>query len=309
MKSDFDVIGHGLDPAEALRQLKAQPEPPALHHHKTSARTYQPDDELRTAINLAVAVRAPLLLTGEPGTGKTDAAWWIGAQLGVETRTFHVKSTSTAEALKYEFDAVGYLRAANEPVRADVKRPERRDFYIKGPLWLAYADPEPSVLLIDEIDKAQRDFPNDLLNELDQHCFPDPIDKTEIRPRARAPIVVITSNAERRLPDAFLRRCIFHHIELDEGLVRRAVEARAKLLVSLPDPQREEAVRVFWRIRRLDLQKPPALGELLTWLAILDGRGALPEDLSTWPPTRAQCARWGLGALVKHAEDYEKLCG
>ncbi|MCP4658983.1 MAG: AAA domain-containing protein, partial [bacterium] len=138
-----------------------------LTEHGAAASYYQIDDGLETAINMALAVGAPLLVTGEPGTGKTQLAYFIGHYFDIRVRPFHVKSISTARDILYDFDAVGYLQAAYA-AREGGDLLSRSEFLRPGPLWEAYEDPEPSILLIDEIDKAPRDFPNDLLHELDQ---------------------------------------------------------------------------------------------------------------------------------------------
>ncbi|MCP4663041.1 MAG: MoxR family ATPase, partial [bacterium] len=176
-------------------------------------------------------------------------------------------------------------------------------------LWEAYEDPEPSVLLIDEIDKAPRDFPNDLLHELDQGWFPHPFERDGAGERRRIPhetrkppIVVITSNVERRLPGPFLRRCVFHQIELSEALVRQAVAARAGAFPHLPPELRQLAVERFWELRERQLQKPPSTAELLVWMAILNAlrvsRAELDRPLSELP---------ALGSLVKDHDDLERL--
>ncbi len=213
------------DPAEAKRRLRDRRVASHLTEHRAAARHYKIDDALETAINMALAVGAPLLVTGEPGTGKTQLAFFLGDYFGIEVRPYYVKSLSTARDLEYGFDAVGYLQAAYA-AREGAPERKRVEFLTEGPLWKAYEDPEPSVLLIDEIDKAPRDFPNDLLHELDQGWFPHPFEPDRRIVAKTSPIVVITSNVERRLPGPFLRRCVFHHIELTEELVRHAVAAR-----------------------------------------------------------------------------------
>ena len=259
-----------------------------LTNHRESAPHYQLEPGLETAINMALAVGAPLLVTGDPGTGKTQLAWFLGSYFGIEVRPFLVKSTSTARDLQYEFDAVGYLQAAYAAERSTEHGAEKRhrgDFLEAGPLWRAYEDEAPSVLLIDEIDKAPRDFPNDLLHELDQ-----------------PPIVVITSNVERRLPGPFLRRCVFHHIELTPKLVNDAVAARLQDFPKLPGDVRQRAIERFWELHGCELRKAPSTAELLVWLAVLNalevGQEALDASLSELP---------ALGTLVKDKDDLERL--
>jgi MoxR-like ATPase len=206
------------DHKAARERLEARRLPKAQHNLAESARYFQLDRHLETAINMALAVGAPLLLTGKPGTGKTQVAWYLGWYFNIPVFAYQVRSTSTADDMKYDFDAVAYLRNAQHPNEPAL---QRQEFLHKRALWLSYECDTASVLLIDEIDKAPRDFPNDLLLELDQHRFQHPFLNEVITPRSGTPpIVVITSNVERRLPDAFLRRCIFHHIELTEQLVR-----------------------------------------------------------------------------------------
>jgi len=298
------------DRTAARRALEARAVADRLTDHRASAADYQLSPGLETAINMALAVGAPLLVTGEPGTGKTQLAWFLGDYFGIEVRPFLVKSGSTARDLQYDFDAVGYLREAYA-ARGDAGasgRP-RSDFLEPGPLWQAYEDPGPSVLLIDEIDKAPRDFPNDLLHELDQGWFPHPFDKDDrgepVRipeRKGKPPIVVITSNVERRLPGPFLRRCVFFHIELDRELVRAAIEARRQELSKLSPQTRDRAIERFWELRDAGLQKSPSTAELLVWLAVLQAQGAgadaLDEPLAELP---------ALPCLVKDKEDLDRL--
>ena len=227
------------------------------------------------AVNVALAVGAPLLLTGEPGTGKTQVAYYLAHHFGIPDRLFplFVRSTTTAEDLLYRFDAVAYLHAASDPRRREEDLPKRR-FVARGPLWRAYGADGAAVVLIDEIDKAPRDFPNDLLNVLDQHAFRVPeTDARVSRGDAPPPVVVITSNSERRLPEPFLRRCVFHHIEFTEELVRRAVRARQSDFPDLPNAVRDAAVERFFELRGRELRKKPATAELLVWLTVLSARG------------------------------------
>lgn len=188
-----------------------------------------------------------------------------------------MRSTTTAEDLLYRFDAVAYLHAANDPENRG-KKLDKTNFIEPGPLWKAYEADGPSVVLIDEIDKAPRDFPNDLLNVLDQHEFAVPeLDRT-IRRRGLPPVVVITSNSERRLPEPFLRRCVFHHIELTEDLLRRVIAARSCDFPNLPDAVREAAIQRFLELRGRDVRKKPATAELLVWLMVLAARGGVTVE-------------------------------
>ncbi len=299
------------DPESAFNALAKRQIPETLQDFHKSAPFFELDSRLETAINTALAVGAPLLLTGEPGTGKTQVAWFLGWYFGIEVYAYQVKSISTATDLKYDFDAVAYLRDANAGRMLtnegiDKSAPLRHRYLDKKALWRAFDDPRLSVLLIDEIDKAPRDFPNDLLQELDKHCFEDPFSDHMITPKCgQPPIVVITSNAERRLPDAFLRRCIYHHIELDEDLIRRAVHHRAGDFPTLTEEDRTIALERFWEIRNEHphLQKKPATAELLVWLAVLSAQRINATTLRKTPLDKLP----GIEALIKDREDRKRL--
>ena len=272
---------------------------------------------------MALHTSSPLLLTGEPGTGKTQAATFVGEYFGIRVFPFIVKSTSIAQDLLYEFDAVGYLHWAqaagpeSSPLSPEDLKGKteafRRTFLHPGPLWQAYEEPDDAVVLIDEIDKAPRDFPNDLLHELDQHSFPHPFERDKrIEPKSgRGPIVIITSNEERRLPEAFLRRCIWHHIELTRDLVQAAVESLASAsgedggsFPHLGPAELEAARQRFWTIRELPgLEKPPATAELLTWLCILSARKVTTEELSGGRLRDLP----SIEALIKNQDDLKRL--
>lgn len=270
-----------------------------------SAEHFIVDHRLADAINMALCVRAPLLLTGEPGTGKTQVAYHLSWYLDLPLFRYQVRSTSTATDLRYDFDAVGYLRYAQAE---DDQLKDRNDFLSKGPLWQAY-EAAPSILLVDEIDKAPRDFPNDLLQEFAEHCFERPFeppsgeDRT-IRPRSGIPpLLLCTSNAERRLPDAFLRRCIVHHIEIHRQMLEQIVASRSEMLRGLDKARQDRALDRFLELRgKPGLSRKPATGELLTWLALLAAQEVDLEDLDrplhTLPAIRA---------LVKVEADLEEL--
>jgi len=266
-----------LDPDDrspARRDALARRElPAALYSLRVAAAQFQPDPDLVDAVNVALAVGAPLLLTGEPGTGKTQVAYYLAWYFELEEQLFplFVRSATTAEDLLYRFDAVAYLHAANDPQQRG-QALSRACFVERGPLWQAYETPGPSIVLIDEIDKAPRDFPNDLLNVLAQHEFHVPEVPKTIRRAGPPPVVVITSNSERRLPEPFLRRCIFHHIRFSDELVRRAVAARTGDFPNLPAAVREAAIERFLELRSRDIRKPPATAELIAWLAVLSAQ-------------------------------------
>jgi MoxR-like ATPase len=287
---------------EALAQRRL---PETLSSLRAAAPHFQPDPELVDAVNVALAVGAPLLLTGEPGTGKTQVAYYLAWYFAIEEHVFplFVRSTTTAEDLLYRFDAVAYLHAANAPQQGG-KPLERASFVERGPLWKTYDHQEPSVVLIDEIDKAPRDFPNDLLNVLAQHQFHVPESGLTVGRQGPPPIVLITSNSERRLPEPFLRRCIFHHIKFSPELVRRAVDARFGDFPNLPEVVREAAIERFFELRSRDIRKPPATAELLVWLTVLSARGVVSEGelrdcrLVDLP---------ALSALIKDRDDLQVL--
>lgn len=304
----FELLIPDARGPERREALENRALPPALGNLKKAAKHFQPDADLVDAINVALAVGAPLLLTGEPGTGKTQVAHYLAWYFKIPLHALYVRSTTTAEDLLYRFDAVAYLHAANDPARQG-ETVERGDFLSPGPLWRAY-DEKASVVLLDEIDKAPRDFPNDLLNVLDQHEFRVP-EKDEDgqsfwvrRGENPPPVVVITSNSERRLPEPFLRRSIFHHLELSEGLMRRAVEARSADFEALSPETREAAIGRFLELRGRELRKRPATGELLVWLTLLAARGAVtPAEITDVSLSELPA----LSALVKDRDDLAAL--
>lgn len=298
---DRHVSEENHRPAEAGQQLAARMLPAAVTEFSASAPKYQLNEALETALNMALCVGAPLLLTGEPGTGKTQVAWYLKWYFNINLYGYQVRSTSTADDMKYDFDAIGYLRAA----QSQDKTKSRGDFLDKKALWQAYDDSMESVVLIDEIDKAPRDFPNDLLQELDKHCFKHPFEDHMIKPTCtRPPIVIITSNGERRLPDAFLRRCIAHYIELDEGLIKAAVRARAGDFPRLDESTQDVAMSRFWDLRdREMLRKKPSTAELLMWLTILSAKRVDRETLRTAKLNQLPY----LSALIKDHDDMKRL--
>ena len=297
---------------EVKDHLRARP---ATTHGGSLAQTcnlYRPSKELEIAMNAAIAIGAPLLLTGEPGTGKTQAAYFAAWQLGLgEPIHFQAKTNSQATDLLYDFDTVRYFRDAHLQGLAgdrEAAHLNKADYVEPRALWLAFTAAEetgkPVVLLIDEIDKAPRDFPNDLLHEVQEMRFRIRETNEVIACDERLrPILFITSNDERRLPDAFLRRCVSHHIELTEALLREAVNAHAQRFPDLGREFLDLAVSRFLAIRSRAREKPPATGELLAWLQVLaietgnDPR-VLNVDLGRLPH---------LPVLLKTPEDRDSL--
>ncbi|HMQ29337.1 MAG TPA: MoxR family ATPase [Chloroflexaceae bacterium] len=313
----FHLVRYGHDEVADLRgQLGARPFARQDRSFQADARRFVPGEQLETAINTAIAVGEPLLITGEPGTGKTQAAYYAAYKLGVEPVIhFQVKSDSAARDLLYHFDTVRYFHDAHLAGGPAPGASLAKDAYIEPrALWHAFTRASalgvPQVVLIDEIDKAPRDFPNDLLHELDKMEFTVvETGATISAPRNLSPIVFITSNSERRLPEAFLRRCVYHHIRFDKELVEQAVATRAGELRGLSDELVALAIERFLALRERHLRKLPATGELLVWLRVLDLaagisverlRAQLEADLSQLPY---------LGVLLKDRQDIEDLHG
>ncbi len=230
---------------------------------------YVATDDLKVAVNAAVALRRPLLVKGEPGTGKTVLAWEIAQAIGAPLIEWHIKSTTKAHQGLYEYDAVARLRDGQ---LGDPRVHEISNYIKRGKLWEAFTSPELPVLLIDEIDKADIEFPNDLLLELDRMEFHVYETRETIRATER-PIVVITSNNEKELPDAFLRRCFFHYIKFPDRETMQAI-----IDVHFPGIQTmlvEKALDIFYQVREVPgLKKKPSTSELIDWLKLL-----LHEDL------------------------------
>ena len=264
---------------------------------------YVASRELEVAVNAAVALQRPLLVKGEPGTGKTVLAQEIAAALGYPLIEWHIKSTTKAQQGLYEYDAVSRLRDGQ---LGDPRVHDIANYIVRGKLWDAFESEQPVVLLIDEIDKADIEFPNDLLLELDRMQFFVYETRKTVQARHR-PVVIITSNNEKELPDAFLRRCFFHYIRFpDRETMEMIVRAH------YPDIRREllrEALNVFFEIREVnELKKKPATSELLDWLKLLTIEDMPPEAL------RSSDAKTALpplyGAMLKNEQDvhlFERL--
>jgi len=257
---------------------------------------YVATDDLMVAVNAAVTLARPLLVKGEPGTGKTQLAEEIAAALGKPLHRWHIKSTTKAQHGLYEYDAVSRLRDSQ---LGEAKVHDIANYIVKGRMWEAFDSDVQAVLLIDEIDKADIEFPNDLLLELDRMEFFVHETRRLIKARHR-PIVVITSNNEKELPDAFLRRCFFHFIRFPDADTMTRIVA-----VHFPDLKREllsEALNAFYRVRDVPgLKKKPSTSELLDWLKLLLAEDVPPEALRADDPRKSLPPLYG--ALLKNEQD------
>jgi MoxR-like ATPase len=257
---------------------------------------YVATDDLMVAVNAAVTLTRPLLVKGEPGTGKTQLAEEIAAALDKPLFRWHIKSTTKAQHGLYEYDAVSRLRDSQ---LGEAKVHDIGNYIVRGRLWEAFDSDTQAVLLIDEIDKADIEFPNDLLLELDRMEFFVHETRQLVKARYR-PIVVITSNNEKELPDAFLRRCFFHFIRFPDAETMTRIVA-----VHFPDLKREllsEALNAFYRVREVPgLKKKPSTSELLDWLKLLLAEDVPPEALRTDDPRKSLPPLYG--ALLKNEQD------
>ena len=264
---------------------------------------YVATPDLMLAVNAAITLQRPLLIKGEPGTGKTMLAEQVASALGLPLLQWHIKSTTKAQHGLYEYDAVNRLRDSQ---LGDEKVRDIAHYIVKGPLWEAFESEQPNVVLIDEIDKADIEFPNDLLRELDRmefYCY-----ETHTLVKAiQRPLVFITSNNEKELPDAFLRRCFFHYIKFpDRETMHKIVDVHYP---GLKKALLREALEVFFSLRDIPgLKKKPSTSELIDWLKLLMAEDIPPEALHSdekkkvLPPLH--------GALLKNEQDvhlFERL--
>ena len=264
---------------------------------------YVATDDLKTAVNAAIVLERPLLVKGEPGTGKTVLAREIALALGTPIIEWHIKSTTKAQQGLYEYDAVARLRDSQ---LGDTRVHDIANYIRRGKLWEAFTAPERPVLLIDEIDKADIEFPNDLLQELDRMEF-FVYETGKIVKAERRPIVIITSNNEKELPDAFLRRCFFHYIKFPDAETMQAIvdvhfPGIKKRLVS-------EALNIFFELRDVPgLKKKPSTSELLDWLKLILNEDIDVEALRERDPRKVIPPLHG--ALLKNEQDvmlFERL--
>ncbi|WP_171207270.1 MULTISPECIES: MoxR family ATPase [unclassified Ruegeria] len=263
---------------------------------------YVATDDLTIAVNAAVTLERPLLVKGEPGTGKTELAKQVAGALGLTMIEWNIKSTTRAQQGLYEYDAVSRLRDSQ---LGEERVHDVANYIRKGKLWQAFEADEKVVLLIDEIDKADIEFPNDLLQELDKMEFHVYETGQTIKAKHR-PIVIITSNNEKELPDAFLRRCFFHYIRFpDEPTMRRIVEVHHP---GIKDALLTTALTQFYEIRETQgLKKKPSTSEVLDWLKLLLAEDLTPEDLKR---DGANALPKLHGALLKNEQDvhlFERL--
>jgi MoxR-like ATPase len=260
--------------------------------------TYVATEDLRVAVNAAIALERPLLVKGEPGTGKTILAHEIAKALGRPLITWHIKSTTKAQQGLYEYDAVARLRDGQ---LGEARVHDIANYISRGKLWEAFTAEERPVLLIDEIDKADIEFPNDLLLELDRMEFYVYETRETVVARQR-PIVLITSNNEKELPDAFLRRCFFHYIRFpDRETMTRIVDVHHP---GLKQALLKEALNVFYEIREVPgLKKKPSTSELIDWIKLLLVEDVSPEILRTRDPGKLIPPLHG--ALVKNEQDVQ----
>lgn len=266
----------------------------------TGSDNYVATDDLQLAVNAAVTLQRPLLIKGEPGTGKTMLAEEVAAAMGMQLINWHIKSTTKAQQGLYEYDAVSRLRDSQ---LGDEKVHDINNYIKQGKLWQAFTADEQVVLLIDEIDKADIEFPNDLLVELDQMQFSVYETGETIQAKHR-PIIIITSNNEKELPDAFLRRCFFHYINFPD---KKTMEAIIKVHHPvLKKNMLNAALEVFFEVREVPgLKKKPSTSELIDWIKLLVADDIPLEDLQNKSIKEAIPPLYG--ALLKNEQDVHML--
>ena len=258
--------------------------------------SYIATDDLMIAVNAAVTLERPILIKGEPGTGKTQLAMEVARALDRPLHEWHIKSTTKAQQGLYDYDAVARLRDSQ---LGDDRVHDIANYIVRGKIWEAFESDETPVLLIDEIDKADIEFPNDLLLELDRMEFYVYETKRLIKARHR-PIIIITSNNEKELPDAFLRRCFFHYIKFpDKETMHRIVDVH---FPNLKKTLLREALETFYKIRDVPgLKKKPSTSELLDWIKLLLAEDIPPEALRSVDSRKAIPPLYG--ALLKNEQD------
>jgi MoxR-like ATPase len=290
-------------PCRAVARCLWSAAQPGARMRFEGTKSYVADPDLKVAVNAAIALERPLLIKGEPGTGKTVLAAEVAKAIGAPLIEWHIKSTTKAIHGLYEYDAVARLRDSQlgDPRVSDIKNYIRR-----GKLWDAFEAEQRPVLLIDEIDKADIEFPNDLLQELDRMEFHVYETAETIKARQR-PVVVITSNNEKELPDAFLRRCFFHYIRFPDPDTMRAI-----IDVHFPGIKQRlvaEALKLFYEIREVPgMKKKPSTSELLDWLKLLMVEDIGPDTLRERDPKKLIPPLHG--ALLKNEQDvhlFERL--
>ena len=269
----------------------------------TGTKDYVATDDLKVAVNAAIVLERPLLVKGEPGTGKTVLAEEVAKAIGAPLLTWHIKSTTKAQQGLYEYDAVSRLRDSQ---LGDARVSDIKNYIKRGKLWEAFTHGKRPVLLIDEIDKADIEFPNDLLLELDRMEFFVYETGETIRAKER-PVVIITSNNEKELPDAFLRRCFFHYIKFpDQETMNQIVDVH---FPGIKQRLVQEALRIFFEVREVPgLKKKPSTSELLDWLKLLLNEDMSPEQLRERDPRKLIPPLHG--ALLKNEQDvhlFERL--